>query len=49
MLWKDLTTRQMYVTGGIGPAASNEGFTDYYDLPNESAYAETCAAIGLVF
>ena len=38
----------MYVTGGIGPAASNEGFTDYYDLPNESAYAETCAAVGLM-
>jgi DUF1680 family protein len=42
-LWDDLTTKQIYVTGGIGPAASNEGFTDYYDLPNESAYAETCA------
>ncbi len=39
----------MYITGGIGPAASNEGFTDYYDLPNESAYAETCASVGLVF
>ncbi|TIX86576.1 glycoside hydrolase family 127 protein [Rhizobium sp. P44RR-XXIV] len=48
-LWDDLTTKQMYVTGGIGPAASNEGFTDYYDLPNESAYAETCASVGLVF
>ncbi|MBB3569324.1 glycoside hydrolase family 127 protein [Rhizobium sp. BK491] len=48
-LWNDLTTKQMYVTGGIGPAASNEGFTDYYDLPNESAYAETCASVGLVF
>jgi len=47
VLWDDLTTKQMYVTGGIGPAASNEGFTDYYDLPNESAYAETCAAVGL--
>ncbi|GGH27814.1 hypothetical protein GCM10007036_36600 [Alsobacter metallidurans] len=47
-LWEDLTTKQMYVTGGIGPAASNEGFTDYYDLPNESAYAETCAAVGLM-
>ena len=46
-LWRDLTTKQMYVTGGIGPAASNEGFTDYYDLPNESAYAETCASVGL--
>ncbi|MCZ4088989.1 glycoside hydrolase family 127 protein [Sinorhizobium psoraleae] len=49
LLWDDLTTKQMYVTGGIGPAASNEGFTDYYDLPNESAYAETCASVGLVF
>ena len=28
-------------------AASNEGFTDYYDLPNETAYAETCASVGL--
>lgn len=48
VLWDDLTSKQMYVTGGIGPAASNEGFTDYYDLPNESAYAETCAAVGLM-
>ena len=48
VLWRDLTTKQMYVTGGIGPAESNEGFTDYYDLPNESAYAETCAAVGLI-
>jgi DUF1680 family protein len=46
-LWDDLTTKQMYVTGGIGPAAVNEGFTDYYDLPNETAYAETCASVGL--
>lgn len=48
-LWDDLITKQMYITGGIGPAAANEGFTDYYDLPNESAYAETCASVGLVF
>ncbi len=48
-LWTDLTGRQMYVTGGIGPAAVNEGFTAAYDLPNESAYAETCASVGLVF
>lgn len=48
-LWADLTQKQMYVTGGIGPAASNEGFTDYYDLPNDTAYAETCASVGLVF
>lgn len=48
-LWDDLTLKQMYVTGGIGPAAYNEGFTDYYDLPNDTAYAETCASVGLVF
>jgi len=48
-LWEHLTSRRMYITGGIGSAAENEGFTFDYDLPNESAYAETCAAIGLVF
>lgn len=48
-LWADLTHKQMYITGGIGPAESNEGFTDYYDLPNDTAYAETCASVGLVF
>lgn len=48
-LWDDLTTHQMYVTGGLGPAHSNEGFTFAYDLPNETAYAETCAAISLAF
>ena len=39
----------MYVTGGIGSSAANEGFTTAYDLPNDAAYAETCAAIGLAF
>jgi hypothetical protein len=39
----------MYITGGIGPAARNEGFTYAYDLPDETAYAETCAAIGMAF
>jgi DUF1680 family protein len=48
-LWRDLTERKMYITGGIGSSASNEGFTTAYDLPNERAYAETCASIGLVF
>jgi DUF1680 family protein len=48
-LWDDLTLRRMYITGGIGPSASNEGFTEPYDLPDETAYAETCAAVGLVF
>jgi DUF1680 family protein len=48
-LWDHLTTRRMYLTGGIGSSAQNEGFTSDYDLPNDTAYAETCAAIGLVF
>jgi DUF1680 family protein len=48
-LWSDLTTRRLYVTGGLGPSWRNEGFTADYDLPNETAYAETCAAVGLVF
>jgi uncharacterized protein len=48
-LWADLTGKRLYVTGGLGPSASNEGFTTDYDLPNETAYAETCAAVGLVF
>ncbi len=49
VLWKDVTTTRMYVTGGFGPSASNEGFTTDYDLPNDTAYCETCASIAFVF
>jgi DUF1680 family protein len=48
-LWRDVTTAQIYVTGGLGPDERNEGFTEDYDLPNETAYAETCASVALVF
>ncbi|WP_436931524.1 glycoside hydrolase family 127 protein [Halosimplex halobium] len=48
-LWANMTEKRMYVTGGIGSAHRHEGFTEDYDLPNESAYAETCAAVGSVF
>jgi DUF1680 family protein len=48
-LWENLTRRRMYLTGGIGSARHNEGFTHDYDLPNATAYCETCAAVGLVF
>ena len=47
-IWNNLTSKRMYVTGGIGSTKSGESFTVDYDLPNDSAYAETCADIGLV-
>ena len=47
-IWRHLVHQRMYVTGGIGSSRANEGHTADYDLPNETAYAETCAAIGLV-
>ena len=46
-LWNDVVGRKMYLTGGIGAAGNIEGFGDPYQLPNETAYAETCAAIGM--
>ena len=48
-LWRHMTERRMYVTGGVGSSRFGERFTADYDLPNETAYAETCAAIGVVF
>jgi uncharacterized protein len=48
-LWEDVTSKRMYVTAGLGPSASNEGFTRDYDLPNDTAYAETCASVALIF
>ncbi len=48
-LWGDITQRKMHLTGGIGSTHFGEAFGAAYDLPNEEAYNETCAAIGLVF
>jgi DUF1680 family protein len=48
-LWHSITREKMYVTGGIGGTSIGESFSFPYDLPNDMAYAETCAAIGLVF
>jgi hypothetical protein len=47
-LWKNITLKRMYVTGGIGSARHGERFSFDYDLPNETAYAETCANIALM-
>jgi len=48
-LWNNMTRKQMYVTGAIGSTHHGEAFTFDYDLPNDTAYAETCASIGLMF
>ncbi len=48
-LWDSTTLRKMYITGGVGARRGGEAFGDDYELPNDTAYAETCAAIGLLF
>lgn len=48
-LWDSITKKKMYITGGIGATHFGEAFSYDYDLPNDTAYSETCAAIGLVF
>ncbi len=49
LVWEDVVYRNMYITGGIGSSGRNEGFSVDYDLPNEHAYCETCASVGMVF
>jgi uncharacterized protein len=46
VLWNDLVTSQMYVTGGVGARSQGEAFGDSFELPNFTAYGESCAAIG---
>lgn len=48
-LWNNIVNARMYVTGAIGSAYEGEAFTKDYHLPNDTAYAETCASIGLIF
>ena len=47
-VWEDVVYRNMYITGGIGSSGGNEGFGVDYELPNENAYCETCASVGMV-
>ena len=49
VLWDNIVSKQMYITGGIGSTHHGEAFTFDYDLPNDTIYAETCASIGLIF
>lgn len=48
-LWENIVHRKMYITGGIGSTVQGEAFTVDYDLPPDTVYSETCAAIGLIF
>ncbi len=48
-LTDNIINKKMYITGGIGATVDGEAFSFDYDLPNDLAYAETCASIGLIF
>jgi hypothetical protein len=48
-LWDNLVMKKMYLTGGIGARRDGESFGDDYELPNLTAYNETCASIGNVY
>lgn len=48
-LWESIVNRKLYITGGIGSTVHGEAFSVDYDLPPDTAYSETCAAIGLMF
>lgn len=48
-VWDDIVGSQMYLTGGVGATGSNEGFGGSYDLPNYSAYNETCSSISFLW
>lgn len=48
-IWENITTKKMYVTGGVGSTVHGEAFTSDYDLPNDTMYCETCASIALVY
>ena len=47
-IWNNMVQRRMYITGGIGSQGIGEAFTSDYDLPNDTAYGESCASIGLM-
>src|SRR5690606_34918183 len=48
-IWRNIVHKRMYITGAIGSMSYGESFTLDYDLPSDTAYAETCASIGLIF
>ncbi len=48
-IWTNIVSRKLYITGGIGSTSNGEAFGEDYELPNMTAYCETCAAIGNVY
>lgn len=48
-IWKNVVQKKLALTGGIGARHRGEAFGDDYELPNRTAYNETCAAIGNIF
>ncbi len=48
-IWSDAVGTKLYVTGGIGASGGNEGFSEPYELPNQTAYCETCASIANIY
>ena len=48
-IWQNIVEKKLYITGGIGATSAGEAFGRNYELPNLTAYCETCAAIGLVY
>ena len=48
-IWENIVTKKLYITGGIGATNNGEAFGRNYELPNLTAYCETCAAIGNVY
>jgi len=48
-IWSDVVNTKLYLTGGIGAAGGHEGFGGPYELPNMTAYCETCASIANIF
>ena len=48
-IWDNIVSKKMYITGGIGSTNDGEAFGANYELPNTTAYNETCAAIGMVY
>jgi DUF1680 family protein len=48
-IWDNIVNKKIYITGGVGATGNGEAFGENYELPNMSAYCETCAAIGNVY